>query len=225
MTNFIKNRYIIGAVTALGLLLALGFCAPSSASSLEEVNLSSHKLVWNGMDMCSMTAISPTEFLTAAHCVTMDGPLSVKFGSNSYELKVDKINVGDDVAVLSFVELDYKIENTNYVDISSDYTPKWGDPLYAVGYPRGDILTITFGLFTGVVKIDNLIGLTGPFWKTTVPITGGSSGGGLYFAYWNVDEGRLEYELVGTATAAWKDVDFQSYFSTLDSVREIVYGS
>ena len=69
------------------------------------------------------------------------------------------------------------------VTMASAETPKIGSRVYAIGNPRGLEMTISDGLLSGVRRTDN-----GEFvaLQITVPISPGSSGGGLFDA-----QGRL----------------------------------
>lgn len=199
----------------------------SWSASLEDTLASVHRLYHGDRFACSAVAIEPQTLLTAAHCVPTaesqrkglniriekkDGPDVISFESMS--VSVEDVDYKNDTARIKLKDLDKSLFFTT--DISDEYDPTIGQKVFAIGYPRGAELTLTEGMFTAHSWIDDLPGMNGPFYKTTVPIMGGSSGGGLYQMVGD------EYFLVGLATAGYRDVSFQTYFSTLENVKKVV---
>lgn len=213
---------------SLGLLLAsLGVTNISHASSLEDALGSSHRLYHEDRFVCSAVAVSKTELLTAAHCVPTDMKQRKVLNIRSYKtdkndvlsfeslsVSVEKARYDLDTALLKLKDTNKALFNT--ADISEDFNPSIGTPMFAVGYPRGGELTLTDGIFTSKSWIDDLPGINGEFYKTTIPIMGGSSGGGVFQKIGD------EYFLVGLATGTWRDVSFQSYFSMIENVKEVL---
>lgn len=200
----------------------------ASATSLEDSARAIYKLHTSDRAHCSAVAVSPTQLVTAAHCIAPN--LSIRVSNegfdrrgekweirsySSYTVNVVRTDKGGDVAFLELLAPDVKL---NPIDIADVYAPKFGDRLLAIGYPRTDELTLTEGMFTAIADLPEL-GMTGAFYKTTVPITGGSSGGALVRDY-----GDGDYKLVGLTTAAYRDVSFQSYFSTTERLNAVVAG-
>lgn len=201
-------------------MMALG--AVAFASPLEIVTDSTYRLYDGNRFNCSAVAISDTSLLTAAHCVTrigenfsvgkenqVDGKTHSKI---SFSVTVDSFHKNADLARLSIKDTTAKL---SFTDMATQATLEMGTPVYAVGYPRGHELTLTEGMITTKTLLPPEMGLKGTFYKTTVPITGGFSGGGLY-----IKDGE-DYFLIGLATAAFRDVSFQSYFSTLENLKKI----
>jgi S1-C subfamily serine protease len=210
-------------------LIAAGIIGFSSlfgvaqASTLQEIADSTYKFYIGGRAGCSAVAVSETKLVTAFHCVANGNNFAIavqKLGPNFEVLSMEVIFAdvirglkGKDVALLEI--RDGKLPT--FVDIASaDYMPKFGDSLIAVGYPMVVDLTVTHGVFTGFVPLPEL-GMEGGFYKTTVPVTGGSSGGGLYAP---VKGG--EYNLVGLTTGGYQHVDFMTYFSNTQSLNEVI---
>lgn len=218
----------------LALTVSLG---PSHATTLEDAGASIHRLhlgpakVW-GVDAdqfnCSAVAISPSQLVTAAHCIPTNPTqrnLSIVLEEKTrtellsktlYPVKVLRVNYGDDTALLELKTRTYEFQK--YVDVAETFTPYLGYKLYALGFPRGDVLTLTEGMYTATVGLEQSMRWTGDFYKTTIPITGGSSGGGLFI------EDNGDYKLIGLASAGYRDVSFQNYFSSIESLHKIMIG-
>lgn len=213
------------------ILAAALFALSSSvafATSLEDSAKALYKLHSNDRAICSAVAVSPTQLVTAAHCISPD--LSIRVYNegfdrrgekwevrsySSYSVTVVRTDSKGDVAFLELLAPDVALKP---IDIADAYAPKFGDRLIAIGYPRTDELTITEGMFTAIADLPDL-DMSGAFYKTTVPITGGSSGGALIR-----DFGGGDYRLIGLTTANYRDVSFQSYFSTVERLNAVVAG-
>lgn len=200
----------------------------ASATSLQDAVAAVYKLHDNERANCSSVAVSPTQLVTAAHCLgSGDRPTIRVYNEgfdakgkewevrsySSHTLNVIRKNKQEDVAFLELMDDSIKL---NPVEVADSYDPVIGDRVMAVGYPRTDELTLTEGLFTAIVAMPDL-GFTGPFYKTTVPITGGSSGGALIR-----DFGSGDYKLIGLTSAGYRDVSFQNYFSTVEKVQNVI---
>lgn len=217
---------LTGAVIASTLAVGLSL-SPSLSGNLEDSLSSVYRLYSGDRQICSAVAVENGVFLTAAHCVSEDMNIQVPFYDSSFEVAYKEVyyveslevNPDNDVAVLKTIMVpeEGKIKTTDLCN-TDDF--RIGTPLFAIGYPKGYELTFTEGMFTARTKLPSL-DMDGIFYKTTIPITGGSSGGGLFQQGWS-PEGGVEYCLSGLATAAWSDVSFMSYFSTLPSLREIL---
>lgn len=237
-----QNKVIAGLAGLFGILGA----SVASASSLEEIAASTYMLYGASSPHCSAVAVSPTQFMTAQHCVEDTEELNIrtvtkndKFEKTSEEvryLKVLRSFKPEDVAFLELLDPKTSMPNTEYVDIMEDvdFVPKFGDPLIVVGYPMVVDLTITSGEFTGLVPLP-MDGAEGGFFKTTVPVTGGNSGGGLYIPVhkYTDDVSRInvassapytDYKLIGMTSAGYRNVSFMSYFSTPKSLDKVMKG-
>lgn len=223
MNPFVKTMLVTFGIIGAALI---GSNYHANSAPLETVLSSTHKLHAGVFPMCSAVAISPTELITAAHCIPTNTDQRKNLNIRSAEVekgalisekalyvRVDKVDYKTDVARLSILTKSEALPS--FTDLAPNFNPAIGTPMFAVGYPRGDVLTLTEGMFTGEVWL-NALGLDAAFYKTTVPITGGSSGGGVYT---KIGE---EYFLVGLTTANWQDVSFQSYFSVLSNVQEVM---
>lgn len=185
---------------------------------------------------CSAVAVSDHQLVTAAHCIPFDyqtKTLSIVLTENDrtqilqqtiLPFKVLRLNRSEDTAFIELHSKTYKLPN--WVDVAAEYSPKLGDPVYALGYPRGDVLTLTEGMYTATVPLERESRgqWKGDYYKTTVPISGGSSGGGLFTREWNPEIKDWDYTLIGLATAGYRDVSFQNYFSTLEALHRTLRG-
>lgn len=226
-------KYILGGIFAAALIF--GVYNVASASSLDDAAKATHIIYSNDDGFCSATVVDKDKLLTANHC-TDNGVMNFK--SITYDekpkdgsfpmlreevvyVKVLRSFKGTDSALLG--TLDGKPLPESFgkpVDIASvdevNKNLKLGTPLWAIGYPKIQELTITDGLFTAktvldIPEIDDEV-----FYKTTVPVTGGSSGGALYMKFGD------EYKLIGTTTAGYRDVDFMTYFASIESVHKTI---
>lgn len=232
-------------ISSCAMALALTGTAPALAANLQDTAAGVYRLhlgplpVWgaeaNAFN-CSAVAISGSQLVTAAHCIPTDYQskvLSIVVTEKDraeitqqtiLPFKVLRLNRSEDTA---FIELKSKTyELPSYVDIAASFEPTMGDPIYALGYPRGDVITLTEGMYTATVPLDDITRgqWKGDFYKTTIPITGGSSGGGLFTRDWNTETKDWDYKLVGLASAGYRDVSFQNYFSHFDSLQRVMRG-
>lgn len=220
------KKFLLAAVAAV----TLGLGGVASASTLEEVAKASFKLHDNGSPNCSAVAISPTQLVTAFHCVAegtgVSNNLSIHFDTLdenynviSSQIETVKVVRGIKNKDVAFLELrnPKAMPITTYVDVAKpdEVNLKFGDPLIVVGYPMAIDLTVTHGEFTGLVPLP-ISGTVGGFYKTTVPVTGGNSGGGLYAEFGD------EFKLIGLTTAGYTNVSFMSYFSNVNSLNEVM---
>jgi len=143
---------------------------------------------------CSGVAISSTEILTAAHCVSaLDTDKTTKITVSGKEAKLLRQDKTNDIALLQ-------------ADIGCPCAPLAAESpgldarLIAVGWPLGKAEVVTEGRYQGLAEFyDRNMSFT------TVPLSFGNSGGGLF--QWNWAMGR--WELVGvTVGIAGADLGF-----------------
>lgn len=209
--------FIIGALA----LLAAG---TANASQIYEIGNATYKLYDGGAPICSAVAVSPTQLVTAAHCVDSKnlniqieklGPDFKPLAIDVRFLKVTRTFKGKDVALLEIKDGILP----QYVEIASpkEVNLKLGDPVIVVGYPKVKEITLTHGEFSSMASLTDM-GLEGAFYKVTAPVTGGNSGGGLYGEFIDEVTNEKEYRLIGLTTGSFRDVSFLNYFSTVDSL-------
>lgn len=223
MNKFSKTLLLAGSLIAS----ALG---GANALTLSEAADATYPLYEDGRRMCSATAVSPTQLITAAHCIE-----GVKDKDNIISTGIEKTDAKQKILSktfnyllfvrtdkkkdVAFLELKDKSTRFNqYVKMCDNAKDlKMGDRLWAIGYPKGLEKTLTEGMFSSPVDMEGLTegDLEGVFYKTTVPLTGGNSGGGLYRS---IDG---DYCYTGTATAGFRDVSFMTYFSPIESAEFI----
>ena len=94
-----------------------------------------------------------------------------------------------------------------------------GFDLMAIGFPLGEVKTRTYGEFISLDYLDKKLqdsSISDPFYRTTVPIIGGNSGGGLFM------EEDGSFCLTGLATAVMPVHYPMSWFSNLDGIKELL---
>lgn len=224
------NTLLKSSLIAAGIIAAAIFATNAFANDIEETSKTVHKLTLGGeffgldatADICSAVAVSPNQLVTAAHCVPLDKDIDIlirteKLGddlkvlsSSTVFLQAVRIDKRKDTAFLETLDKDYTFPAV--AEICEDYTPKLGDEMMTIGFPSADVKMATKGMFGAVVSFDKYD--MDKFWKTSVPVVGGNSGGGLFVP--NEDG----YCLAGLATARFPD-SFESFFSPLSSLKEI----
>jgi S1-C subfamily serine protease len=214
------------AATLVGLLALTG---AANASTIKQIGDSSYKLYDGADSICSSVAVSPTQLVTAKHCMgstalnitleKLDKEFNVIASKTLYLKEVRTLSKFDQV-MLELKDPDETLPV--WVDIAKPEEVKLelGSPVIAVGYPKVMELTLTHGEFGSKVSLKKFDdSMTEPFYKVTVPITGGNSGGGLYTLITpdkvTAEEGAPEpkptYKLIGLATAGFRDVSFMNY--------------
>lgn len=209
-------------------LLVFGLSSTANATLLPDVADSTYKVLVNDRANCSGVAIAPDILATAAHCVPKNFDIRMSVAKENgfgrlreglvvYDMDRLRVSYKTDIALLKI-----KGDKTfpTYVEIIDEFNPYLGVGMYHVGYPRLEELTYTEGVFTSYSFLEDF-GLYGEFYKATTPVTGGSSGGGVYRRLFNVQSMEWEYYLVGLTTATYRDVSFQSYFSTLENLQKL----
>ncbi len=200
----------------------------ASASSLEEIKNATYKLYDDGVPICSAVAISPTQLVTANHCVDGSSNLSISVETLDPKdlkpvsitqnfVKVVRTIKDKDVAMLQLKATNTALHVADYA-VPKETKMNFGDPVIVVGYPKVMEVTMTHGEFSSMASLKEH-GLDALFWKITAPVTGGNSGGGLYKEF-----NKGDYKLVGLTTAGFRDVSFMNYFSTVESLESVLVG-
>ena len=119
----------------------------------------------------SGVTLAPEVVVTNCHVVKDAAKIEV-WGASSHHFpaKVLRRQIEQDLCLLYAPGLDTSAAKVNYAS-----EPQPGERVYAVGSPRGLELTISEGLVSGLRGT-----ALGDFIQTTVPISPGSSGGGLF---------------------------------------------
>lgn len=226
MNAISKTLFVISA----GLLaLFAGMELAKADNVYTDIGNSVYKLYTSEKADCSAVAVSKNQLVTAAHCVDTSDPLSIRVDSEVWNKdKLDSqsstVHFLNKVRVLkskdvAFLELKDKSIELKPTEICKTDNLEFGDRVYAIGFPKVLDKTITEGLFTSQTVLP-IAGLDGPFYRTTIPVTGGNSGGGL-FTYDLKNEVKGIFCLTGITSAANMSVSFMSFFSPLTSLQEV----
>jgi hypothetical protein len=136
----------------------------------------------------SAVVIRAGSLITNCHVLAKARKVSVTRDNVAYGAALEHADAARDLCLL-------KVANFNAppVTVAPAELPKIGSRVYAIGNPRGLEMTISDGLLSGVRRADNdeFVAL-----QVTVPISPGSSGGGLFDA-----QGRL----IGITTFMLRD--------------------
>lgn len=136
----------------------------------------------------SAVVIRAGSLITNCHVLAKARKVSVTRDNVAYGAALEHADIARDLCLL-------KVANFTAPPVTTApaETPKVGARVYAIGNPRGMEMTISDGLLSGIRRADNdeFVAL-----QITVPISPGSSGGGLFDA-----QGRL----IGITTFAMRD--------------------
>jgi hypothetical protein len=164
-----------------------------------------------------------TLFLTAKHCVAdagdSDQVVDIPVYQNSRIVKKDryiaKVHGKYYKADLALVEL--KDRQTWFERVGQMADAKvqlfMGEPTWTVGYPLGQSLTITAGMFTSFETVD----YPSPgveYFRATPDIAPGNSGGALWHQTVTGD-----YELIGVTTAGYRGLPYMALYTPITDIR------
>ncbi len=170
-----------------------------------------------------------TLILTAKHCVPgRDEPITVNVPTYvqgrivseiAYRATVDEVSYKHDLAVLVLPEGTPVLPHVAKLG-AADVALIEGETVWAVGFPKGEVRTLTEGAFGNRQSVKHS-GVNGgkltEFFRATTNIAGGNSGGALFH---QAEDGS--YKLIGVASLAWKDATFMAYFVPIDAIRNFL---
>lgn len=166
-----------------------------------------------------------TLVLTAKHCVDADGLIQTVhvpvYESNrlvregAYKAVVVGKDWRSDLALLKLQDT-----TTYFAEVArlapEDVELIEGEDVWSVGYSRGEIRTITEGLFGARTSIPFPVSTKDTeYFRATAQIAGGNSGGLLFH---KTDAG--DYELIGVTSAGMQGSDFMAYYTAVNAIRE-----
>lgn len=127
---------------------------------------------------CSATRISPTELLTAAHCVDsvqQDKVITIRDGDQKVgTATVAWIGDPDNGPDIAFLRAIFTIDNGKYIAVASTNAYRH-EVVVVVGYPQGVAEIVTEGVSQALVTKGNA-----EYLLHTGPTTYGNSGGGVF---------------------------------------------
>lgn len=226
-------KWTVGAIaTASIAVLATGLSVPTTGDA-EYVDTKVEASVQLGK-FCSGTfiedpivsdGIQPT-VLTARHCTSgMRTPaagigqvitISNESGINQ-DFEVVLVSEESDVAILQPVDKNWSDERIVTADVvTEEVTYKFGEKVWAVGYPGGTGKTMTDGYLGYLEEVPafGAVSISKLFQKATVLSIGGSSGQGMYV----LEDG--DYRLMGVLTGGLGP--FASYYTPLGELQEFL---
>lgn len=166
-----------------------------------------------------------TLVLTAKHCVAdqkTDTTQSVEMTIYDDGLSADRIviypgdvigrSASDDIALIRLRDKTTLFESLAAFERGSARLYV-GEDVVAVGHPKALAITITRGTL-GPIERSTVSGSERDYLRSSAPIVGGSSGGGLYH---RDDAGN--YRLIGIATAGYRDANFITYFTPIAAIE------
>jgi serine protease Do len=153
--------------------------------------------------------VAPDLVVTAAHVVDDAAAISVNFGNAS----VGGVILGfNELADLALVRLDAEAAGHKFQFQPTE--PPIGTEVAALGFPRGESLTLTRGVVSGLDRdVDFGSGVIGDMLQTDTALNPGNSGGPLL---------NLEGKVTGVVSATRMDAEGMSYAVTAPRVAEAV---
>lgn len=209
-----------------------GLVATTSwASSLPKIGDATLKLYnGSGRAYCSSIVVGKKFLITANHCVDKD--MNIRFDQYDKELNIVGFDLyyvkpvrtlrDKDVALLEVIkeDFDFNQKKVQPVDVSSNSEAnsiKFGDDVFAIGYPAVQALTVTEGLFGQSIKSPDQNLWKGLVYRFTAPIIGGNSGGGLYAKFKN------EYKLIGLTVGGYNtNGAFMNIATPIESIEAVL---
>lgn len=217
-----KKLFIVPIIFALG-VLSTGFFG------LETKNWSDPREYSYGIGtetntFCSATKVSPTQLLTAAHCISDTQEFAVWKGNSVVGHAIlEKRTIQTDLALLTIKD---GVEG-NYASLAAQEGLQ-DEIAIAVGYPLGQAEIVTEGVLQGLREYRCFMNTAGDGFCTqaqftTVPATFGNSGGGL-FVYRN-----WHWQLIGVGSAVmgqgFSVYNNLSIFVSLANIKGLIDGS
>lgn len=141
--------------------------------------------------------------VTNAHVVDAGSDIGVKVAGQQTSASIVYLYANIDLA---FIYLP-KIKGARRVSFASKTTVVVGDPVFAIGSPRGLENTLSNGLISSIRKLKDIT-----LFQTSAPISPGSSGGGLF---------NERGQLVGITSSKIKDGENLNFAIEAEAVYDI----
>lgn len=212
-------KFVLGGV--VGFILGVSL-SEANASSIQDIANATYKLYSGDTPICTAVAVAENKLITAAHCDSDNMNIRIQNQNENFELESETIQYLKPIRTFKRKDvmlLEHKgnwTKNSTIVDIATEKEAnehlKFGVETIAVGYPMVKEITLTKGEFGQKVKSPSEDFWDSPLYKTTVPITGGNSGGGFYTKI------NGEYKLVGLVVGGYRNVSFMNYAIPIENV-------
>ena len=225
-----KSRFYGSLLKGLGFAAILGaFFYTAVDANASQIKTEIIEPVVKINDSCSAVHVDIPQtgdfYLTAKHCVVgdkegyftterRDGAKLLEEKKNYFE--VERQSGSRDLALLKMREP----TNLPKATIAENIKVDEGDEVWAVGYPLAWTRTITEGLYNGTQVLGEDIGSKEDieFIRSSPPIAGGNSGGGLFQK--NPDNGK--FELIGVTSMGARSATHVSLWVPLKDIREFL---
>lgn len=214
-------------------IAAFFVASPASANQLRDEVLA-HTVQINGncsgtliySDRDKKTGDVETVILTARHCIAnidkqdvfVDFPVYQKNRVVKKDRYIARVKAQSYKADLALVSL--KDKQTYFDKVAKlggdDVDIAMGDPVVTVGYPLGNALTVTSGLF-GSLETINYPSDGVEYYRATPDIVGGNSGGAMYHK-----TATGAYELIGVTTAVHRMYTFFGLYTPAADIYEFL---
>jgi hypothetical protein len=234
MSDLMKATGVLGAMAVIGVGTYAATTYPVPSESLDTAIHASVQLE----DYCSGTVIEDPDpsdgiqftVLTAKHCMGEEDVIGkvlhvhvpnvigqIYEQGSSVPVIIKDISTDSDLVLLQGMNPKTDPEITPMHVYGG--IPQIGQASYAIGYPRAESLTVSYGLLGYVIENGGLGDLSkSNLWqKSTNAVQGGSSGGGLFI------ETASGYELVGCLTWGYRGDEGAAYWTPVDEIRAFLY--
>ena len=156
----------------LATLVSVPTARSANESPLLRLAAPVHKMVGDPGGRCSAVMIAPSRALTAAHCTAIPNA-ALEIDGASYPVSGSfPVKEGLDLAVIIVPSAPCPCATL------ARESSALGSLVYVVGYPRGLLRVVTFGLFQGSVTPSDYDGNT--YGVTDARTAPGNSGGGVF---------------------------------------------
>jgi len=177
-------RNLFLPILVLALLAAIPVRAQEAEQVFEKVSHANFMVIVTSEDSTvvdvvaqgSAVVIAPGRLVTSCHVVDRGGSIFVSRREDKVSERARLVNKNAEADLCELDVLQPKAVFDKAVEIAPPDSLRIGDPVYAIGSPRGMELTISNGIVSATREARGNIKVV----QTTAPFSPGSSGGGLF---------------------------------------------